>query len=77
MQKGIADPSAQNTWHLTKLPLNRKALEGRWVYKTKMNLDGAIDKFKARWVAKGFLQKHGAAYFVCLGCLFRPRMPPN
>lgn len=62
MQKEINDLGAQSTWQLTKLPASRKALKGRWVYKTKQNPDGSINKFKARWVAKGFSQKYGVDY---------------
>ena len=41
------------------LPPNRKVLRGRWVYKTKLKPNRTINKHKARWVAKGFLQKYG------------------
>jgi hypothetical protein len=31
----------------------------RWIYKIKLATDGSVDKFKARFVAKGFPQKEG------------------
>ena len=34
----------------------------KWVYKTKYNEHGDIDKHKARLVAKGYSQKHGTDY---------------
>ncbi|KAI5324564.1 hypothetical protein L3X38_033637 [Prunus dulcis] len=34
----------------------------KWVYKTKLNLDGSIQKNKARLVAKGYAQKPGIDY---------------
>ena len=34
----------------------------KWVYKTKYNEHGKIDKHKARLVAKGYSQKHGVDY---------------
>ena len=37
---------ALNTWTLVELPKGRKALKGRWVYKTKINQDGSINKYK-------------------------------
>ena len=62
IEKELEDLRSQQTWILTGLPSGRKALKGRWVYKTKLTKEGNIDKFKARWVVKGFLQKYGIDY---------------
>jgi len=32
------------------------------LYKTKFNADGSIDKYKARFVAKGYSQREGIDY---------------
>ena len=37
-----------------------QALGGKWVYKTKRDVDGNIARFKARGVVKGYLQQFGA-----------------
>jgi hypothetical protein len=34
----------------------------KWVYKTKLHLDGTVQKHKARLVAKGDAQKSGIDY---------------
>ena len=34
----------------------------KWIYKTKYNEHGKIDKYKARLVAKGYSQKYGVDY---------------
>ena len=34
----------------------------KWVYKTKCNDEGKVDKHKARMVVKGYKQKHGIDY---------------
>ena len=40
------------TWTLVDRPINKKVIGVRWVYRTKLNVDGSINKFKARLVAK-------------------------
>ena len=51
-----------DTWNLVCLPMGRKPLEGKWVYRIKTLANGDIDKFKSCWVVKGFLQKFGVDY---------------
>ena len=36
---------------------------GKWVYKVKLGPSGQVDKYKARYVAKGFKQVEGLDYF--------------
>nr|GEX18117.1 zinc finger, CCHC-type [Tanacetum cinerariifolium] len=48
-----------NTWTLTTLPPDQKAIGLKWVYKTKRNEKGKIIKYKARLVAKEYVQEHG------------------
>jgi hypothetical protein len=50
------------TWELTDLPANAQAIPCKWVYKTKMNPDGSVEKHKARLVVKGFNQRKGIDY---------------
>jgi hypothetical protein len=50
------------TWELVKFPEGKKIIDLKWVFKTKLNLDGSISKHKARLVARGFLQTYGIDY---------------
>ena len=59
MQKELFDLDTQNTWSLVDLPQDKTPLKGRWVFKLKKNSTGDIEKYKARWVIKGFLQQPG------------------
>ncbi|KAH9782617.1 hypothetical protein KPL71_008982 [Citrus sinensis] len=47
---------------LTTLPKGHKAIGVKWVYKTKRNAKGEIERHKARLVAKGYSQKAGIEY---------------
>jgi len=51
-----------NTWELTELPNGSKVIGVKWVYKTKLNEKGEVDKYKARLVAKGYSQKYVVDY---------------
>ncbi|GJV29765.1 zinc finger, CCHC-type containing protein [Tanacetum coccineum] len=48
-----------NTWTLTTLPPDQKAIGLKWVFKTKRDAEGKIIKYKARLVAKGYVQEQG------------------
>ncbi|XP_074293705.1 uncharacterized protein LOC141620839 [Silene latifolia] len=54
--------ATNNTWVLTDLPKGRKAIGCKWIYKTKYNPDGSIEKHKARLVIQGFRQRYGLDY---------------
>jgi len=43
-----------DTWELTMLPSGEKTIGVKWVFKTKFNENGKVDKYKARLVAKGY-----------------------
>lgn len=47
------------TWQMVNLPSNKRAIDVKWIYKTKMKPNGEIAKYKVRLVAKGFLQQPG------------------
>lgn len=51
-----------NTQELTTLPPDAKKIGVKWIYKTKLNEKGQIEKYKARLVAKGYSQQYGINY---------------
>lgn len=41
-----------DTWDITDLPPNKIALGSQWVYRTKFNVDGSIERYKYCLVVK-------------------------
>lgn len=50
------------TWVLEDLPPGRKAIDGKWVFRRKYKPDGTVDRYKARFVVRGFKQISGIDY---------------
>ena len=60
------------TWNLVRPPTDRDVIPGKWVYKVKLGPIGQVDKYKARYVAKGFKQVEGLDYFETFAPTCRP-----
>jgi hypothetical protein len=52
----------KQTWDLTALPLGKKPIGCKWVYKVKYKANGTFDKNKAWLIAKGFSQQESIDY---------------
>jgi len=62
MDQEIQAIKKNDTWDLTVLPLGGKIIGVKWVFKTKFNENGEVDKYKAWLVAKRYCQQHGIDY---------------
>lgn len=62
MSKEIAALETNETWDLVLLPLGKKPVGCKWVFKVQYHANGTIEKYKARLVAKGYTQSEGIDY---------------
>ncbi|XP_057956970.1 uncharacterized mitochondrial protein AtMg00820-like [Malania oleifera] len=58
----IAALEPNNTWVLTDLPPRKSPIACKYVYKSKYNSDGTLERKKAGLVAHDFTQQEGVDY---------------
>ena len=51
-----------DVWDVVRRPDGKSIVTSKWIYKIKHAVDGNIEKYKARFVARGFSQKEGIDY---------------
>eukprot|EP00253_Pinus_taeda_P011235 PITA_11235 len=51
-----------NVWELVPRPTYKSVVRSRWIFKVKHVANGSIEKYKARFVAKGFSEVGGIYY---------------
>jgi len=54
MDEEMAALDANATWELVALPKDKKEIGCKWVYKVKHNVDGYVNRYKARLFAKSY-----------------------
>ena len=54
----------KNDWDLIDVPVVKASIGVKWVYKTKFNEKGKVERHKSRLVAKGFSQQPNVDYGV-------------
>jgi hypothetical protein len=48
-----------DVWTVVPRPHGKSVVTSKWLYKIKHAADGSVEKYKARFVARGFSQKEG------------------
>ena len=59
MKYEIGSMYENKVWTLVDLPDDQQAIENKWIFKRKMNVDGNIIIYKALLVTKGFKKFKG------------------
>jgi histone deacetylase 1/2 len=72
MRSEIAALHANNIWSFVPFDPSMNVVGYRWVYKIKRRADGAIDRYKARLVARGFTQQKGIDYLETFSPVVKP-----
>jgi hypothetical protein len=63
---------ANDTWTLVPRPPGVNLVIGKWVFRHKFKLDGSLDRYKARWVLRGFSQCPGIDYDETFSPVVKP-----
>ena len=61
MDREIDELLHVDTWYLVPEDEADNVITGKWVYKIKYK-NGQVERYKARWCARGFTQKYGIDY---------------
>uniref|UniRef100_A0A8R7QUX5 Reverse transcriptase Ty1/copia-type domain-containing protein n=1 Tax=Triticum urartu TaxID=4572 RepID=A0A8R7QUX5_TRIUA len=72
MREESAALIANRTWELVPRPPGANLISGKWIFKHKFHADGSLERYKARWVVRGFHQRAGVDY----GETFSPVVKP-
>lgn len=73
MRDEIKSILENNTWKLVPAPLDgSKVIQGRWVFRTKTDVNGNPVKCKARWVVRGFQQEEGCNFTDTFASVVKP-----
>jgi hypothetical protein len=51
-----------DVWEIVPRPKSKDVVSSKWLFKIKHAADGSIDKYKERFVARGFSHKEGIDY---------------
>ena len=61
-QEELDAQTRRRAWKAVVKPPGAKLISSRWVYKYKLKKDNTVDRYKARLVARGYLQRPGVDY---------------
>jgi hypothetical protein len=53
---------SNGTWELFPRSQGSNVVTGKWVFTHKLRVDGTLDRYKARWILRGFTQRPEVNY---------------
>jgi len=72
MEDEFAALTDNHTWDLIPRPPQANVVTGKWIFKHKFHADGSLDRYKARWVLRGFTQRPGVDYDETFSPVVKP-----
>ena len=63
---------ANQTWDLVPRPPGTNVVTGKWIWTHKRRADGTLERYKARWVLRGFTQRPGVDYDETFSPVVKP-----
>jgi Reverse transcriptase (RNA-dependent DNA polymerase) len=70
-EEEITALACNNTWTLVPSSPSQHVVGCKWVYR-KRKVDGSVERYKTRLVAKGYSQEEGVDYFETFSPVVRP-----
>jgi len=70
MKDELKSMKDNDVWDLVELPKRKKPIGCKWVFKTKRDLKGNVEKYKEHLIAKGFTQREGIDYKMIFSSVF-------
>jgi len=61
-----------HTWDLVPRPPRANVVTGKWIFKHKLQSDGSLERYKARWVLRGFTQRPGVDFDETFSPVVKP-----
>lgn len=62
---------SNQTWSVVSLPKGKNSIGCSWIYKIKHKVDGSVERYKTRLVAKGYTHQEGLDYFETFSLVAR------
>ena len=63
---------ANQAWDLVPRPSSCNVVTGKWICMHKRRADGTLERYKARWVLRGFTQRLGVDYDETFSPVVKP-----
>jgi hypothetical protein len=72
MEEEFAALIINNTWDLVPHPIGSNIIIDKWIFKHKFNSNGSLERYKARWVLRGFTQRPDVDYDEIFSPIVKP-----
>jgi hypothetical protein len=72
MEEEYATLVTNNTWNLVPRPPRSNVMMGKWLFDHKFHVDGSLERYKARCISRGFIQRPGIDYDKTFNPVVKP-----